>query len=50
MAGSRTIDASRGDGIDWALVLNTGDFPTDQNFLDLVGNGFNAYLDTNPVA
>lgn len=49
MADSRTLCASKADGVDWAIVLNTADFPTDQNFQNLI-TSFNRYLDTAPAA
>jgi CubicO group peptidase (beta-lactamase class C family) len=49
MSGSRTFDQSRSDGIDWAVVLNTADFPNGDNFWGLVNGRINAYLDTNPT-
>jgi len=41
MSGSRTWAESRSDGVDWALTLNTDEFPTDQNFVDLCINQHN---------
>ncbi|OCK83481.1 hypothetical protein K432DRAFT_379490 [Lepidopterella palustris CBS 459.81] len=49
MSGSRTWAQSRGDGIDWALTLNTDEFPDERHFLDLCEKGVTGWLDTDPT-
>ncbi|OCK94387.1 uncharacterized protein K441DRAFT_611493 [Cenococcum geophilum 1.58] len=49
MSGSRTWAESRSDGVDWALTLNTDEFPTDQNFVDLCTASITGWLDTSPT-
>ena len=49
MSGSWTWAESRSDGIDWALTLNTDEFPTDQNFVDLCTASITGWLDTSPT-
>jgi hypothetical protein len=50
MSGSRTWAESRSDGVDWALTLNTDEFPMDQNFVDLCTTSITGWLDTSPTS
>ena len=49
--GASTLAWSRGDGIDWAYVVNTRDWPPSTSpTLDDLGNSINQLLDTTPIA
>jgi hypothetical protein len=48
--GSSTFAASRGDGVDWAYVINTRNWPPNTSpSLDDLGNTINHLLDTTPL-
>ena len=48
--GSSTLAWSRGDGVDWAYVINTRDCPPNTApTLDDLGNTINQLLDTTPL-
>jgi hypothetical protein len=49
MDGARSRAESRTDGVDWALVVNTREFPTDNNFENLVNNAITGFLNTSPT-
>ena len=46
--GARTWAESRADGIDWVVFVNTKEFD-DRNFMNLLGGGLSAWLDTDPA-
>lgn len=46
--GASTWMESRGDGVDWAIVVNTRDFPNEDDFDDVVSKISN-FLDSDPV-
>jgi ATP-dependent DNA ligase len=46
----RELAVSRGDGIDWAYVINTRDWPPSTSpTLDELGNSITHLLDTTPI-
>ena len=48
--GASSLAVSRGDGIDWAYVINTRDWPPSTSpTLDDLGNSITHLLDTTPV-
>jgi hypothetical protein len=50
-AGASSLAKSRGDGVDWAYVINTRDWPPSTSpTLDDLGNTITQLLDTTPVA
>jgi hypothetical protein len=54
MDGSRTIVVSRGDGVDWAMVVNTRDFrDSDDTPPETMWNnaikGIGSWLDSGPI-
>jgi hypothetical protein len=50
MAGSRTINFSRRDNVDWATVANTAEYAGgDDTLFENLYNGINIWLDTNPT-
>ena len=49
--GASSFAASRGDGVDWAYVINTRDWPPSTSpTLDDLGNSITHLLDTTPIA
>jgi CubicO group peptidase (beta-lactamase class C family) len=49
--GASSMAVSRGDGVDWAYVINTRDWPPSTSpTLDALGNSITHLLDTTPVA
>jgi CubicO group peptidase (beta-lactamase class C family) len=49
--GASSLAVSRGDGIDWAYVINTRDWPPSTSpTLDDLGNTITHLLDTTPIA
>jgi CubicO group peptidase (beta-lactamase class C family) len=48
--GASSLAVSRGDGVDWAYVINTRDWPPSTSpTLDELGNSITHLLDTTPV-
>ena len=41
---------SRSDGVDWAIVVNTRDFPNGDTDFNNVVNAVTSWLNTSPVA
>jgi hypothetical protein len=48
-SGARTWAESRPDGVDWAVLLNTFEFPDSIFINTLIGGGMSAFLDTDPT-
>jgi len=49
--GASSLAVSRGDGVDWAYVINTRDWaPATSPTLDELGNSITHLLDTTPIA
>jgi CubicO group peptidase (beta-lactamase class C family) len=49
--GASSLAVSRGDGVDWAYVINTRDWPPATSpSLDDLGNSITHLLDTTPIA
>jgi hypothetical protein len=46
--GASTWIESRTDGLDWALTVNTRDFPGGEADFNTVQQGIDAWLNTNP--
>jgi hypothetical protein len=48
--GASSLAVSRGDGVDWAYVINTRDWPPSTSpTLDDLGNSITHILDTTPI-
>jgi CubicO group peptidase (beta-lactamase class C family) len=49
--GASSLAVSRGDGVDWAYIINTRDWPPSTSpTLDDLGNAITHLLDTTPIA